>query len=375
MAKINPFITSGYISAEYFCDRIIETATLTRYITNGNNVALISPRRLGKTGLIEHCFHQKQIKEAYHTFLIDIYATKNLQEFVFELGKGILNGLKSRGRKAWEVFLKCLSSLRTSISFDFSGNPSWNLEMGDIKTPTITLDEIFHYLEQADKPCLISIYEFQVIAKYPESDIEATLRTHIQHCSNAKFIYAGSQRHMMGEIFTSPSRPFYQSTAIMELSPIDIDIYTEFIKKHFTENKKIITEETVQEVYQRFEGITWYIQFLANSLYAITAEGEECTVDKVNTAVDNILAQLNFTYSSLLFQLPPKQKEVLIAICKEGKAQEITSSKFLKTYKLTASSVQGAIKGLLDKDFVTNELGVYSIYDKFFDIWLKKQIS
>lgn len=375
MAKINPFITSGYISAEYFCDRIIETATLTRYITNGNNVALISPRRLGKTGLIEHCFHQKQIKEAYHTFLIDIYATKNLQEFVFELGKGILNGLKPRGRKAWEVFLKSLSSLRTSISFDFSGNPSWNLEMGDIKTPTITLDEIFHYLEQADKPCLISIDEFQVIAKYPESDVEATLRTQIQHCSNAKFIYAGSQRHMMGEIFTSPSRPFYQSTAIMELSPIDIDIYTEFIKKHFTENKKIITEETVQEVYQRFEGITWYIQFLANSLYAITAEGEECTVDKVNTAVDNILAQLNFTYSSLLFQLPPKQKEVLIAICKEGKAQEITSSKFLKTYKLTASSVQGAIKGLLDKDFVTNELGVYSIYDKFFDIWLKKQIS
>ena len=375
MAKINPFITSGYISAEYFCDRIIETATLTRYITNGNNVALISPRRLGKTGLIEHCFHQKQIKEAYHTFLIDIYATKNLQEFVFELGKGILNGLKPRGRKAWEVFLKSLSSLRTSISFDFSGNPSWNLEMGDIKTPTITLDEIFHYLEQADKPCLISIDEFQVIAKYPESDVEATLRTHIQHCSNAKFIYAGSQRHMMGEIFTSPSRPFYQSTAIMELSPIDIDIYTEFIKKHFTENKKIITEETVQEVYQRFEGITWYIQFLANSLYAITAEGEECTVDKVNTAVDNILAQLNFTYSSLLFQLPPKQKEVLIAICKEGKAREITSSKFLKTYKLTASSVHGAIKGLLDKDFVTNELGVYSIYDKFFDIWLKKQIS
>lgn len=375
MAKINPFITSGYISAEYFCDRIIETATLTRYITNGNNVALISPRRLGKTGLIEHCFHQKQIKEAYHTFLIDIYATKNLQEFVFELGKGILNGLKPRGRKAWEVFLKSLSSLRSSISFDFSGNPSWNLEMGDIKTPTITLDEIFHYLEQADKPCLISIDEFQVIAKYPESDVEATLRTHIQHCSNAKFIYAGSQRHMMGEIFTSPSRPFYQSTAIMELSPIDIDIYTEFIKKHFTENKKIITEETVQEVYQRFEGITWYIQFLANSLYAITAEGEECTVDKVNTAVDNILAQLNFTYSSLLFQLPPKQKEVLIAICKEGKAREITSSKFLKTYKLTASSVQGAIKGLLDKDFVTNELGVYSIYDKFFDIWLKKQIS
>lgn len=133
MAKNNPFITSGYVSAEYFCDRIAETNALTRYITNGNNVALISPRRLGKTGLIEHCFHQKQVKEKYYTFLIDIYATKNLQEFVFEFGKGILNGLKPRGRKTWEQFLNCLSSLRTGISFDFSGNPSWNLELGDIK--------------------------------------------------------------------------------------------------------------------------------------------------------------------------------------------------------------------------------------------------
>ena len=375
MVKMNPFITSGYRSEKYFCDRIEETRFLTKQITNGNNVALISPRRLGKTGLIEHCFHQPEVKNNYYTFLIDIYATKNLQEFVFEFGKGILNGLKPRGRKTWESFLNCLSSLRTSISFDFSGNPSWNLEMGDIKTPAITLDEIFHYLEQADKPCLVSIDEFQVIDRYPEKNVEAILRTHIQHCSNAKFIYAGSQRHMMGEIFMSPARPFYQSTAVMELHPIDMRIYTQFIKKHFDENQRGITEETIHEIYNRFEGITWYIQFVANLLYTMTSPHETCTIDKVDIAIDNILSQLNFTYSSLLFQLPPKQKEVLIAICKAGKAKEITSSKFLKTYKLTASSVQGAIKGLLDKDFVTSELGEYSVYDKFFERWLKNMIQ
>lgn len=369
---INPFITNGYVSAKYFCDRISETKMLTRHITNGNNVALISPRRLGKTGLIEHCFHQKQIENDYYTFLIDIYATKNLQEFVFEFGKGILNSLKPRGKKTWELFLNCLASLRSCISFDFSGNPGWSLEMGDIKTPAITLDEIFRYLEQADKPCLVSIDEFQVIAKYPEDNVEAILRTHIQHCSNARFIYAGPQRHMMGEIFMSPARPFYQSTAIMELHPINLSIYTEFIKRHFEENGKAITDETIHEVYQRYEGITWYIQFVTNTLYSMTMPGEICTADKVETAIDTILSQLNFTYSSLLFQLPPKQKEVLMAICKEGKAKEITSSKFLRTYKFTASLVQGAIKGLLDKDFVTCELGEYSIYDKFFEGWLRK---
>ena len=98
MVKMNPFITSGYRSEKYFCDRIEETRFLTKQITNGNNVALISPRRLGKTGLIEHCFHQPEVKNNYYTFLIDIYATKNLQEFVFEFGKSILQGLKPQGK-------------------------------------------------------------------------------------------------------------------------------------------------------------------------------------------------------------------------------------------------------------------------------------
>ena len=109
-----------------------------------------------------------------------------------------------------------------------------------------------------------------------------------QHCANARFIYAGSQRHMMGEIFTSPARPFYQSTAIMELHPIDIGTYTKFIRKHFLIANKDITEETVQNVYERFEGITWYIQFISNSLYAMTATGEICTADKVSIAIENI---------------------------------------------------------------------------------------
>lgn len=374
MTKINPFITSGYLSPTYFCDRVTETNAVLRYLTNGNHVALISPRRLGKTGLIAHCFYQNSVRQEYYTFLIDVYATKNLQEFVFELGKNILNGLRPFGRKAWDIFLGSLTSLRSSISFDYTGSPSWNLEMGDIKTPAITLDEVFRYLEHADKPCLVAIDEFQAIAKYPEKNVEALLRTQIQHCSNATFIFSGSQRHMMGEIFTSPSRPFYQSTAIMDLKPIQEEVYCEFAQQHFSRNGKHIETDAFHKVYQHFEGVTWYIQFVLNSLYSLTQEGETCTADKVETAIDNILSQLNFTYSSLLFQLPAKQKEVLMAICKEGKIKEITSSKFLSTYKLTASSVQGAVKGLLDKDFITYELGIYSVYDKFFEEWLRRQM-
>lgn len=120
-------------------------------LTNGNHVALISPRRMGKTGLIHRCFAHKEIQEEYYTFLIDIYATKNLQDMVYRMGHGIVNRLKSRGQTAVDGFLRFVTSLRTGISFDGLGNASWNLGVGDVKSPNFTLEEIFNYLKSADR--------------------------------------------------------------------------------------------------------------------------------------------------------------------------------------------------------------------------------
>lgn len=373
MMVSNPFITNGYLAPYYFCDRVEETKQLTRLVTNGNNVALISPRRLGKTGLIYHCFGQEFIKDNYYTFIVDIYATKNLQELVYELGKAVLSVLKSRGRKVWETFLNTLGSLRSNISFDINGIPEWGLGVGDIKLPEFTLDEIFTYLEQADKPCIVAIDEFQVVADYPDSKAEAVLRTRIQKCRNARFIFSGSQRHMMSEIFVSPSRPFYQSTSMMSIAPIDCDKYVEFAQNLFSEYQKKITREAVITTYQRYEGVTWYLQSVLNALFTLTEPGATCTEEMIEPAIQQIITQQSFAYKALLYQLPSKQKEVLMAICKEGKATNLTSRPFLQHYRLTASTVQGAVKGLLEKDFITHDMGTYTLYDQFFAQWLMRQ--
>ena len=171
MVQVNPFIIEGYLSPEYFCDRVEETALLTRHLTNRCNVALIAPRRLGKSGLIYNCFQQENIREQYHCIYIDIYDTKNLNEFVYALGKGILTALKPKGRKVWEFFLNMLQSLKSTISFDINGNPEWSVGMGDIQAPDITLDEIFAYLEQADINLvwwrLMSFSQLQTILRKP----------------------------------------------------------------------------------------------------------------------------------------------------------------------------------------------------------------
>lgn len=369
----NPFVTSGYIAPEYFCDREKETEELVRWLLNENNVALISTRRMGKTGLMQHCFQLPEVKESYYTFLIDIYATKTLREFVFQLGKAIMTTLKPKGQKAWELFVNSMTSLKTGFSLDMSGMPIWNIELGDVKSPEATLDEIFHYLSVADKPCIVAIDEFQQVAHYPEKNTEALLRTYIQHCPNARFIFAGSQRHLMGEMFLSPARPFYQSVSIIHLTAIEKSKYIEFARHHFRLAHKDIDKLVISSLYDRFEGITWYLQKILNILFAITPQGTVCNEEMIEKAISFILDSYSFTYSELLYQLPEKQKELMIAICKEGKATALTSGKFIHKYSLpSSSSVQSALKGLLEKDFVTKEGVYYMVYDRFFSLWLKR---
>ena len=252
----NPFILRGYISDAYFCDREKETIDLIREIKNGNNITLIAPRRIGKTGLVQHVYAQEEIKDKYYTFLVDIYATKTLTDFIQELGRSILQSLKPKGTKVVEHFLNCLHSLRSSTSFDMNGVPSWGVDLGEITSPTTTLDEIFHYLESADKPCIVAIDEFQTIRSYREANVEAILRTYIQHCHNASFIFAGSQRNMMSEMFLSHARPFYQSTSIKTLKAIDREVYADFATRLFEERQKRIIRETIYQIYDRFDGIT-----------------------------------------------------------------------------------------------------------------------
>lgn len=194
----NPFITSRYVSADYFCDRRQESERLVSEVVNGNNLALVSTRRMGKTGLIRYCFQFPEIQNNYYTFFIDIYDSRSLRDLVFALSKEILEVLKPVGKKALQSFWECVKSLQASISFDVNGVPSLNLSFGDIQAPANTLDEIFRYLGQADKPCLVAIDEFQQITGYMEENVEATLRTYVQHCNKARFIFAGSQRHVMG---------------------------------------------------------------------------------------------------------------------------------------------------------------------------------
>lgn len=373
MKKItNPFIISGYEGDRYFCDRCSETQRLRDEISNGNNVALIATRRMGKSGLIHHFFQQPDIQADYYTFFIDIYDTKTLAELVMKLGREIVERLSPHGLTAVKKFWDCVRTLQAGITFSPSGEVSFTLQVGDIKQSNNTLDEIFKYLNSAEKPCIVAIDEFQQIANYPETNMEATLRTYIQQSHNAQFIFSGSQRHTMSQMFISAARPFFQSVSIMHLEAINQTKYDEFAKKHFADAGKQLADDVTENVYAFSNGITWYSQKIFNTLFAQTPVGTTCFGDSIPDTIHYIINTQEYSFKEMMFRLPEKQKSVLTALAKEGQAHAITSGNFIKKYSLSsASSVQAAVKGLLEKDFITHEDGTYRVYDLFLARWLQ----
>ena len=368
----NPFVVGKYLSDKYFCDRVVETAFLRKQIENGRDVALISPRRIGKSGLIQHFFNQQDVKNQYYVFFVDIYATTSLAEFVYTFGKEIYTQLKPLSTQWKEKFFQVISSFRVGFKLDaMTGAPSFDLGLGDIQAPQMTLDEIFTYIEEADKPCIIAIDEFQQIGEYTEKNVESLLRTKIQRCNRAQFIFSGSKRHVMSNMFNSPSKPFYQSAISMSLDPIPIDTYKQFAISMFDERSKHVETEVIEHVWQQYEGYTWFVQMMMNELYALTPEGGTCKTSMIEDARNNVIMSQEQSYKDLLSNLPPKQKTVLQAIAKEGVAQNITSVKFIKKYNLnSASSVQSAVKLLLKNDLITQSDNRYRVYDFFLPEWL-----
>ena len=373
-AMINPFIVTGKIAPEYFCDRVAESARLIKSVTNGNNLVIISPRRMGKTGLIQFCYDKPEIVKEYYTFFIDILHTSSLREFTYLLGREIYETLLPRSRRMANLFIQTLKSISGKFGFDPVSNfPVFSIELGDIERPEYTLEEIFSYLNSADKRCIVAIDEFQQIAKYPERNIEALLRTHIQQQANSNFIFAGSERHIIQEMFSSAARPFYHSADVLELKAIDSGIYTPFVVNHFEKCRRYIDAVNVEKVYRLFNGHTYYLQKTFNEAFADTPEGGECGIDTIRRAIDEMIASNDTIFREILSNIPEKQKALLYAIARDGEAVRITSADFIKRHSLaSASSVQSAAKKLLEKDYITEINKVFSVTDKLFAMWINK---
>lgn len=372
----NPFIINGAIPDEYFCDRVEETERLIRLVTHGSNVLLSAPRRIGKSKLIDHCFMQPQIADNYYTIYIDLFHTTSLAGFVKAFGVAVFDAVKHWDEKLLMRAMATMKSLRPTMSFDELGKPSWGVDWNRIPEPEMDLKDIFDALENADKPCIVAFDEFQQISEYPEKGTEALLRGFIQRMQNCHFIFSGSKRHLLTEIFTQQNRPFYDSVEPMSLQPIAEDKYAAFAMQWMERFGKTIAEDVVHKVYLLGEGNTAFLQRTMHHAFDRMSKGESCTSELAQQAINDMLDAADEMYKEKMSFLSERQQDVLLAIAREHRATKILSGAFIKKYNLPSSSaVQAAVKHLLAESWISESEGVYFVSDTIFRLWQERLLG
>lgn len=365
----NPFLDQGYVSPKYFCDREKETEDILSAMQNNRNLTLISPRRMGKTGLIKNVFHQlrEQDPDAI-TLYMDIFPTQNMREFIRLFAATVLGQFDSVPQKAMMRISKFIRNIRPVITLDeYSGKPQVTIDIAASNEQT-TLKEIFDYIASADRPCYIAVDEFQQIAAYPEKGLEALLRSYIQDIHHVHFIFSGSRQHLMQEMFFSAKRPFYQSTQPLVITPIDKGKYYDFAAAFFTGHE--LHEEVFSFIYDMFEGHTWYVQAVLNRLYS---HCEQPDIALVHRAIEQLVAENVYNYESVITAYPSGSVRLLKAIAKEGVVKEINSGEFIARHRLkAASSVNASLRKLIEKELIYRSQGGYVVYDRLMAIWLKR---
>lgn len=372
MKPNNPFLVYGYNSPEYFCDREKETEKMISALNNERNLTLIAPRRMGKTGLIKNVFYQlkSEKKQDAAYFYMDIYSTRDLKAFTQLLAQTVLGELDTLSQNILRQMTGFFKSCRPVISADErSGVPTVTLDFIPERAEQ-TLKEIFDYMAASKKSCYIAIDEFQQIMEYPEKGIEALLRSYIQFMPNVHFIFSGSKKHVMEEMFASAKRPFYQSTQIIILNEIPLESYYAFAQKFFAQVNRELPKEAFEYLYEMESGHTWYIQSILNRMYE--KKTKRINIEMVNECVDDILNEMETIYQSNLTLLTNNQVELLKAIASEGSVKSVNSNDFIKKHHLkTPSSVNVALKSLINKELIYNTTEGYIVYDRFFGKWLK----
>lgn len=371
----NPFITSGYRGPEYFCDRKEETSRLKQALQGGSNVTLISPRRIGKTGLIKHTFHEMEKEEPDALFFyIDIMATKSIAELAQLFAREIARKMESRTEKIKQWAQQFMLGFRPTLSFDsLTGDPefSFNIQPSEARA---TLDSALDYIEQSGRRCYFAIDEFQQILNYKDQGTEALLRSKIQFMHSTNFIFSGSMMHLMSEMFLSPSHPFFHSTSILNIDIIVKETFRNFANGFFATQGRQISAADFAFLYDNVAGQTWYVQKILNLIYMSPADAinEETVKQAINAAIE----EQETTYQYIVFNLTSNQKDLLKAIAKERYVKQPYAGEFIKTHNLnTASSVKRSLQSLEQQQLLYHDIQKgYTIYDRFFSLWLKRQV-
>ncbi len=373
---INPFPIYGYFGPAYFCNRDPEKESIVSALKNGRNITLYAPRRIGKTGLIYHVFHH--LNKKWNCVYLDVQESFSFKDFTNNLLAAALNAV-SKNKSLLKQFQDWLLALRPIMSANpHSGSLQLEIDFKSEAQQRTTVKEALLLLDSFG-PGVIALDEFQHINSWDldSISIEGWIRSEMQQLKNLRFIFSGSQFHLLSEMFSSAKRPFYASTQSVSIGKIPVKEYVQYIQNHFKENKLIIETAETNLILDWANGNTYNVQLLCNRVFAKTRKA--ATSEIINESILEVYAENKLSYMALSTSMSKYQWQVLTAIALEGNVFQLTAKEFITKYKLGSSaSVLRALEFLTSRELVyqyINDAGksYYEIYDIILMRWLQKK--
>ncbi len=370
----NPF-TLHLARGEAFCDREQELNDLLTYVRNGESVVLLSARRLGKSSLADKVLEQLE-NEDFLTAKIDVYPVSSERDFVQRLSDGIVRGI-GRGADTATIGQRLLGLFtRISPRMEITGDGiKASATIDPAVSPTVVIDDVlsslYRYVERNHRRACIVLDEFQEVAALAESKtIEGTLRSFVQEHSSVSFLFLGSRRHILTDMFSDKNRPFYRSSAVYPLGKIPENVFATFISRRFAATSKTCPPDVAASIYRLANGFSWYVQGLAMIAWNSTHAGESCTAEDVEAACQTMLSMQSPEFEATLSALSPGQKAVLKALAAQP-TKSLYESEYPLNRQLSPGGIQKALKALINLDFVEEgQGGVYTVVDPFMVRWL-----
>lgn len=374
--KNKPFTFGVATSGDNFTDREKETERLLLNFRNGVNTVLISPRRWGKTSLVQKACGLAQSNRLKVVYL-DIFSCRSDRDFYDAFASAILKQTSSKLDEWIEnarLFLSRISpkiSIGTEPMSDFSVSLELNPKSNDI-------DEILQLPEKIaqKKGCniVVCIDEFQQIAEFKDSrTFQKRLRSVWQLQKSVSYCLFGSKKHLMNELFEKKSLPFYKFGDAIYLSKIGTQDWTEYICRRFEATGKHIPKELAEKICRQVENHSSYVQQLAWLVWIHT--DNTATEQDFEAACQDIIDQNTPLFEKQTESLTTYQMNFLRAVV-EGVHEEFTTQEVLNKYKLGSSANVSIIKrALVKKELIEIEKRRVMIPDPVMKVWLKRELG
>ena len=367
------FIYGVAVEGTNFTDRKKETRRLKQDFENGQNVILISPRRMGKTSLVRKV--QTLVDKDIVTVYMDIYDCRNEYEFYNKFAAELLKQTAGKAEAVMKNIKEFLVRLSPTISFGPDPNNEFSLSLG-ITSKNYSPEEILQLpermAEKMGKHIVVCIDEFQQIGEFPDSlKVQKKMRGIWQLQSNASYCLFGSKKHLLANLFQSKKMPFYQFGDILFLQPIPTEDWIPFISQKFEEKNMSISDAIIEKICSTVQSQSSYVQQLAwNVMLNTTKKADEAALE---TAIEDLMNQNSLLFLQQIENLTAYQMNFLKAVAK-GVHTDFTSKEVLSTYDLGSKSNISRIKTVLtQKELIEKTPNGIVFSDPVFELWFTKE--